>query len=775
MGLTEGTRIAKATMLRESRLKKDIDITAPRGYKIINEDSALKILKGYSQGSLKKSDIDTVMSVLESVEEKGSGKYIANYIAGSLAIGMVSSPTRKYNISEQSRDIIESAVSKNETYDRILKNQAILDKRYNINRVCKEKKFVKPVIESLCKLIDTYDIPLSYKFNIALENSLFSLVKNNIVFESDMQVANLVTEYFMTRDAVIFDKTYKNYKKLLIESEMYNTEEPYGIVESVLNNDGNYFANKVIKVMNESNDEKIKEFGRLFDSTFTEADVINYLDTTYNYYANNNLPPLDVSRIKYSINMLPSHTGISPDFINTKYSDIYGYIDTDSVFDVDFTGQEDPDIFATCPSIQKLIAEAEAAQNKDEVLVMTFVNQLLSKPEKSLFGQIGGIIRCIRTILILVAAAKSAKTIIKVCKILLKFINKLYSLTSNFGQVRDLNENISKKLLNITDGLNPGEQRDAVLQFEKELKKILEKNSETTVGEDSDIFSSLSADERVIYCTALIEASLDLMTKKIDQVSLQNIIEVCARTNCTNSLYDIYRYSTGSQKMFESAYMKIYDKKTMRSLNSVTNVSESRVKDGSIESLIFAIEANNTLAQLDEQVQSVNESVLNTIKLALQNVKDKFKKFDAKQKEMWRTLDAYANKFMTSIEDAKDNDRRNAIIQGKTIPSFSKCVKTAIMLAGAGIVTANVMVPIIGAVGLLARDQHLNDKERDQLLDEIDIELKTVTKEIELAEKNDDIDKYRQLLRIQKKLQHEYQRIRYKRKTFKVNVGKRGH
>lgn len=769
MGLTKGTRIIKAAMQRESRLSKSKKINSPRGYKIVNEDSAMSLLKGYSVGTLKKSDIDTVMGVLEDVEERGSGKYIATYIANELAIGMVpESDLNKYvNISEESKDIIESALAKNETYDRILKNQSILEKRYNIDKVCKENKFVKPVVESLCKLIDTYDIPLSYKFNIALENSLFSLVKNNIIFESDMQVANIVTKYFMTRDAVIYDKTYKSYQSLLKESEVFDVSEPIGMVRTVLENDGNYFANKVMAVMEDSTDPKIREFGKLFNSTFTEADVLTYINTTYNYYSNNDLSPLDVSRLHYSINMLPSHTGISKDFINTKFSDVYGYVDTDSLFDPDFNRSTN-NIFDATPSIKNIIAETEAAQDKDDELVMKFVNQLSSKPEKNLFGEIVGIVKCIKTILVLVAAAKSAKVVIKVCKILFGFIKKLYSLTSNFYQVKSLNDNLAS-LTNISQALNPGEQKDALLAFEKDLRRLIEKNSDVSTHEDVDVFANMEDEEALIYCSALIEAGYDLMTKRINKDSLQNLVEVCAKNQCIDSLYEVYKYSPNPVYMFTEAYDNVYDKRTMRPLNKM--LEESSKSD--IENLLCMIEANNTLISLDEQLQTVNESVLNTIKLALHNAKDKIKKFDAKQREMWRTLDAYANKFMTSIEDSKDNDRRNAIIQGKTIPSFSKCVKTAIALAGAGVVTANVMVPIIGAIGLMAKSKHLDDRERQQLMDEIEIELKALDKEIELADKEDDLDKYRKLLRMQKKMQHEYQRIRYKRKSFKVNVADR--
>ena len=153
-------------------------------------------------------------------------------------------------------------------------------------------------------------------------------------------------------------------------------------------------------------------------------------------------------------------------------------------------------------------------------------------------------------------------------------------------------------------------------------------------------------------------------------------------------------------------------------------------------------------------------------------MKAKFNKFNTKQKELWNTLDAYASKFTRSVEDSMDNDRRNNILQGKTLPSFSKCVKTAIALAGAGIVTGNVMVPIIGALGLVGTNAALDEKQKSQLLDEIEVELKVLEKEIELAEKDDDTNKYRQLLRMQKKLQHEYQRIKYKRKAFTINIKK---
>lgn len=771
MGLTRGTCIIRAALQRESRLLKNKEIKSPNGYKIVNEDSAMMALKGYSKGVLNKTDIDTVMDILETVETRGSGKYVATYIAQNIISGIpVEVNLENYNISEDSRDCIEPALEANTIYDRILKNQHLLEKRFNISRVCEEKREIGSIVENLCSLIDTYDIPLAYKFNIALENSLCSLVKNNIYFESDIDIANIVTEYFLTRDAEVYDDTYKKYQELIRESDIFEEEDAtYGIIESLLKSDGNYFGNKAKVVLELAEDANIKKYGEMFININSEKDVNKYISDVQNYIYTNYVSPRDTKCICYSIDMLPYHTGVNPDYIGNKRKELFGDLDCS---DMDtYTNIPYNNIFDSIPNIKTIISETEAAQDKDDALVDKFVNQLMKKPEQSLFGEITGIIKCIKTIIVLVASAKSAKTIYKVIKTILKFVDFLYAKTCSFSQVLEINGNITSQLIGLSDSFNKGEQRDAILYFEKELSKRVNKYSDVSTTEEANIFNEFKdADDILEHAYLLFESANDIMNKKINPLYLERLIESCGRNNCVGSLYEIYSYSTGSDKMFESAYNHIYNKKTMRSFDSFKK-PENKIDSTSVKSLFYTIEATSNLIELSEQVESVNESTLNTIKLAIQNMKAKFSKFNMKQKELWNTLDAYANRFMRSIEDS-DNNRRNNILQGKTLPSFSKCIKTAIALAGAGVVTGNIIVPIIGALGMIGSNAALDEKQKNQLLDEIEIELKVLEKEIDLAEKNDDTNKYRQLLRMQKKLQHEYQRIKYKRKTFTINIKK---
>ena len=119
------------------------------------------------------------------------------------------------------------------------------------------------------------------------------------------------------------------------------------------------------------------------------------------------------------------------------------------------------------------------------------------------------------------------------------------------------------------------------------------------------------------------------------------------------------------------------------------------------------------------------------------------------------------------MKDSMVSDRREAIIKGSIIPSFSRCLKNGAALAILGIASGNIVVPVIAAIGGLAMSKKLTKKERLLLLDEIETELEVVDKEIQMADSNNQINKYRALLQYKKELQRQYQRIRYN-----IRVGK---
>ena len=164
-------------------------------------------------------------------------------------------------------------------------------------------------------------------------------------------------------------------------------------------------------------------------------------------------------------------------------------------------------------------------------------------------------------------------------------------------------------------------------------------------------------------------------------------------------------------------------------------------------------------SEIGGKINLVTHKAANTAALSGEVAKKQIKGLSTKEKEMSRNIDISLSRLKKSIDNALTSNRREAIIKGSIIPSFSRIIKFAI---GGGILfKINPGIAAITALGALIRSKSLNKKERYLLMDEIETELSVVDKELEIADRDGDIKKYRNLLTFKKKLQREMQRIRY--------------
>jgi len=158
---------------------------------------------------------------------------------------------------------------------------------------------------------------------------------------------------------------------------------------------------------------------------------------------------------------------------------------------------------------------------------------------------------------------------------------------------------------------------------------------------------------------------------------------------------------------------------------------------------------------------------LNDAKLAWQGVKSKLKGGSAKEQEMCRDLDMEFNHLCKSIKQTFVVDHREEIITGQVNRSISRIIKIAIALAATGGATSlafgisPLLAPIFGAIAIFAKSKHTSTKEKKLIMDEIDIELQVLEREIQRAESSGSTKKYRELLSIQKNLQRRRQEIYY--------------
>ena len=154
-------------------------------------------------------------------------------------------------------------------------------------------------------------------------------------------------------------------------------------------------------------------------------------------------------------------------------------------------------------------------------------------------------------------------------------------------------------------------------------------------------------------------------------------------------------------------------------------------------------------------------SFTNSLKLAGEKLKKGIQKAADADKTISKNIDSSMSAFTRAAERAMTNDRRDAIIKGSVIPSASKVIKGAIMTGAAWLVLGPA-VAVIGVLGYLGVSKKLNDKQRKALIDEIEIELKMCQKYIDLAESKNDLKSLKKLYTIQRELEKQRGRIKYR-------------
>lgn len=165
----------------------------------------------------------------------------------------------------------------------------------------------------------------------------------------------------------------------------------------------------------------------------------------------------------------------------------------------------------------------------------------------------------------------------------------------------------------------------------------------------------------------------------------------------------------------------------------------------------------------DESAEVLNElSVVNTLKLGKEKFKKSFVKMSDKEKRLSSQMDNAYDRFVYQVEKNLSNRNREAVIKGSLIPSFSAMMKLAITAGTVAFISPTLSV--ITVMGGIAASKNATMKERKYILNEIDIQLDIVEKKLQLAENNNDMKTYEQLLRLKRQLESEKNRIIYKRK-----------
>ena len=308
--------IMASTKERANRLATD----TPRikySQKKVYPESAENIITPLYTTKVEKEQFDMCMDILENLQSvsESSARDFARCVFSNVLNGLTGPALSKidlsdYNISEDAKNLLTEGLKYTSVCQRILTNQDIISKRFNVDKVAKENIYrPERAINELCSLIDTYEIPPHYKMNIAMENVAYTLYKNGVTI-NESAMLDLIVEYFMDRDMVISDDQYKNYKKVLEENYIFSDIlSDTSIAKNVLNNPGNYYSSMMNKVFSESDDSYISTvLLQEANNINTEADAYSFIEDISSYMDTNNLTEDEIARLGCAVNNISNYS-----------------------------------------------------------------------------------------------------------------------------------------------------------------------------------------------------------------------------------------------------------------------------------------------------------------------------------------------------------------------------------------------------------------------------------------------------------------------------------
>lgn len=705
--------------------------------------------------------------------------------------------------------------------DRVLNNQSKLSKMYDIDKIVKEnchsdnKESIVDCIYELSSIIDSIDIDLDIKYNLALENILYTLDKNHIHIDRKT-VLESITDYFIMNHTGELDIL----KEILSEAVYYKEEDKVDIDFSI-----------------DLDDEEISIEEPILEASNPVKDIINGLKKT---------SELTQSAIKTAINKIYTK---SADNIIDETPNFLSWIRQGILFST-----LGVNIYLGCVVlfVDKFIQMTLQRKETDK-----FLNKFKNERQK-----VQKKLDSVKTETTKKRLQEYLKTLDNNIKKIDDYREKLYSereLDNMNEQQVSLREFLEEDVLTIDDfikdhsfivernfNISCTEYNNIMNSMYGYLKQYLQVSSESTFDTYKEIISNLDSDNRLLIPISclnykgftgeiedLIDDTVDRIENKLDDyfsiiydkddeflklylsydykirynketegihsdllkemnliLSLEekckelesyqdpidsiydnleeldeddfdNITDIALSENGLVDLDRLYGlYETYKKELYKSNNISKFR------MGSCLQENMNKIKNTNIVNEdMNRYETYNNLIKLNEGLEAIQEtSVKNNILIAKEKLKKAAIKLSDKEKTISKQLDNALAKFNDNIQTNLSNKNREAVIKGRILPSASATIKIA--LASGVAAMFNPVLAVIGALGALGASAAGTKKEKQFILDEIEIQLKLVEKKIQLAESNNDMKSLEQLLKIEQKLKRERQRILYRLKHY---------
>ena len=702
--------------------------------------------------------------------------------------------------------LVMSEVNDYITADRIINNRNNINNRFNIDKFINEDKvYIEEdkisLIEELCVMVDTFNCNKELKYNLALENISYEFYRKGISIDKE-KLLSTITEYFSIQnvdiEAVLEINTVFNHKvkgnilnniksksiskvkefiNKLRNTEIRTPEQIRPILrlmysqsaKQVLDDLPNFLTwmrtfliftaftvnpyiavialltdqfiasnvkkteaermireykheievckNKLNKLKNRDAKVNLEEYIRTLEHSITKLE--EYRDSLYSERGLENMQNEISIEKKHLLDSLNEGTvGYRPYFMNTdRFFEKYNY---------EFNKQ--------CDIILKEMKKYNNCVTIRESLELDYVNYKLIHPENihNFLTESGNLYIKIGTV--------DSKDEEMMFENVSKFLSEGYLLSTE-----EKNDKTSIYLMS-----------EYCIEPDKEIihKEILE---------TAEIITSI--EEALTYVMDNSNILIENTQKYFNQLDgeiLQDLSFITSMNEFVSNseMKDIILESMGD--ITPEEWDKMYQARRARE-----NLDYKYIPINKDENIYRLVKMKEVVQDIKESFDILNEgsNIRDNLVMLKEKIRKSAVKVSDKDAQYSHQIDNLVDNMITKTSKNLTNKNRESVIKGSILPSASAVIKLAIASGAVGVI--NPALAVVAFLGGLAVSKIGTERERQYILDEIEIEKKLLDKKIQLAERNDDTKALAQLYRLEKQLTREETRIKYNKKDFR--------
>ena len=648
----------------------------------------------------------------------------------------------------------------NEQCDRVLTNHQKLAKRFNLDNVVRKcplnYQSYQDCIYNICSLIETYDIPQGLRYLITLENTMYLMHKNCVPVENSF-IVETVTDYFLMSESEDYDieDTIKNLK-YVIENSRFFSKEDLSCVEYLCINEQDIIDQLENEDLYPIEENKVHDMFLKFKNKKTKTikkqqkiDSLKIKKTIHDFKKSNKK---SIESFKATISRIFVN---SPEGIINELPDIFAFVRLGIVIG----GFAINPILGVIVMITNFFLKMKVSRERMEIVVEQYTKERDNYKKK----------------MNETTDEKKKEKYEKLYKQYKQDVTKLEAYRDELYTEAENEKRMEEKYAKEAE--ENGDDFDFDMDFNFD---------EQTAIEYTGVMATLY--EQLSYSNANLIAAI---SNNISKVSNDDIYNITEAVKLCNDIVDCPRYVNiledellRSRSIQHESYIPtlqridgikicISDINQVK-YNSLLESTEYITNDNNIpdiKSIYEVLKCKNDI--IDDTIDylssynSLNESkdekkgmsFMSKLKIASQNLKRFALKAKDKDKQLSMKLDSELNRTMKSAKKAMISDSRENIIKGSFLPSASRCIHIA-LASGAAFLISPVLA-VISLIGYIGCSKSLTEKERNLILDDIDIEIKMCDKYMKIAEDKDDLTAVREIMKTKRDLERQRARILY--------------